>query len=89
MNPSRRARVDLRIVREDDPEHDRLIARGWRIVSRSWGARLTLADGADVSALEAALDAARRAGYVVRRLDAAYSIISGNHVPLWRFSFIP
>ncbi|WP_315213410.1 hypothetical protein [Actinomyces dentalis] len=27
MNPSRRARADPRIVREDDPEHDRLIAR--------------------------------------------------------------
>lgn len=57
MNPSRRARVDLRILREDDPEHDRLTNLGWRVVSRSWGARLTLADGADVSALEAALAA--------------------------------
>ena len=68
MNPSRCARPDLRILREDDPEHDRLIARGWRIVSRSWGARLTLTEDADVSALEAALAAARRAGYAVRRL---------------------
>lgn len=71
MNASRPASPDPRIVREDDPEHDRLIARGWRIVSRSWGARLTLADGADVSALEAAPAAARRAGYAVRRPDAA------------------
>ncbi len=43
MNASRPASPDPRIVREDDPEHDRLIARGRRIVSRSWGARPTLA----------------------------------------------
>ena len=71
MNPSRRARADPRIVREDDPEHARLTGLGWRVVSRSWGARLTLADDADVSALEAALAAVRRAGYAVRRLGGA------------------
>ena len=71
MNPPPSPRADLRIVREDDPEHARLTGLGWRVVSRSWGARLTLADDADVSALEAALAAVRRAGYAVRRLGGA------------------
>lgn len=58
----------LRILREDDPEHTRLLEAGWRVVSTSWGARLELEAGADTTVLERAVARARGAGYVVRLL---------------------
>lgn len=61
--------TNLRILREDDPEHAELLAQGWAITDRSWGARLTLDDDADLSALLQAVTTAEDAGYQVRRLE--------------------
>lgn len=60
----------IRILREDDPEHDRLLADGWRVVGTSWGARLALPDNADLTAYREAVAAAQGDGYAVERLSA-------------------
>lgn len=61
----------IRILREDDPEHARLLAEGWEVVATSWGARLHLGDDADLSPLLDAVAAAQDAGYEVLRLGPA------------------
>ena len=60
----------LRILREDDPQHELLVRRGWTIAHRSWGAHLTLPDHADLTALVEAVAAAQDAGYAVRPFRA-------------------
>ncbi|WP_194784770.1 GNAT family N-acetyltransferase [Actinomyces haliotis] len=60
----------IRILREDDPEHARLLAEGWEVVAESWGARLRLGDDADLSLLLDAVAVAQDDGYSVERLHA-------------------
>lgn len=62
---------DVLILREDDPEHDRRIAQGWTVIAESWGARLRLADDADLSRYFAAVADAQDAGYELARLTGA------------------
>ncbi|MCI7456048.1 hypothetical protein [Actinomyces urogenitalis] len=57
-----------RILREDDPEHAVLLAQGWTVTHRSWGARLVLAGDADLGPMVEAVAAAQAAGYELRRL---------------------
>ncbi|EEH65646.1 hypothetical protein HMPREF0058_1616 [Actinomyces urogenitalis DSM 15434] len=57
-----------RILREDDPEHAVLLAQGWTVTHRSWGARLVLAGDADLGPMVEAAAAAQAAGYELRRL---------------------
>lgn len=64
-NPS-----SARILRQDDPEHAELLAQGWTVTATSWGARLDLTAGSDLSVYDRAVSAARRAGYEVREVRA-------------------
>ncbi|MEX3566151.1 GNAT family N-acetyltransferase [Micrococcus endophyticus] len=68
ITPLPRADVDPRVVREDDAEAIRLQDAGWTQASTSWGARLHLADDADLAPYERRVAAVRAAGFQVRRL---------------------
>ncbi len=61
---------EQRILREDDPQHEVLLAQGWTVASRSWGARLVLEDDADLSRLVEAVAAVQESGYVLHRLTS-------------------
>lgn len=61
----------VRILREDSPELADLLAQGWRVVSSSWGARLTLSDDADLTIYRQAVTSAQQAGYEVRTVSPA------------------
>lgn len=54
---------EIRVLRQDDPRHDELIAQGWSIIATSWGARLHLDDGADLAPYRRLVARARTAGY--------------------------
>lgn len=58
----------MRVLRSDDPEAAVLLDAGARIVSESWGARLTVTPEV-LATCRAAVDAARVAGWTVRALD--------------------
>jgi GNAT superfamily N-acetyltransferase len=60
----------VRVLRSDDPEAARPLDAGARVVSESWGARLTVAPEVLV-ACRAAVDAVRAAGWTVRALAPA------------------
>jgi hypothetical protein len=59
-----------RVLREDDPLAVRLLADGWVVVHESWGARLTVPEGADEwgTHLEALVNVVRKRGWSVSRL---------------------
>ncbi len=57
----------VRVLRSDDPEAARLLDAGARIVSESWGARLTVTSEV-LAACRAAVDTVRKAGWTVRAL---------------------
>lgn len=59
----------VRVLRSDDPEAARLLEAGARVVSESWGARLTVTPGV-LAVCRAAVDVARSAGWTVRPLAA-------------------
>lgn len=61
---------EIRILREDDPEHDSLLAQGWEVVATSWGARLSLPDDADPAPLRRRIEEAESLGYRVLELGA-------------------
>jgi predicted GNAT family acetyltransferase len=97
VSPARHAATA--VVRDDDPRRAALEADGWTVVATSFGAELT-ADGADVTALHALVDAV--APVVVRPLgdgdaEAALDLDAGTagdypggpataHTPLTRAS---
>lgn len=68
MNPLPRPESDARVLREDNPEAAALLDAGWTVESTSWGARLHLADDADLGPYERRLQAATDQGLDVRRL---------------------
>ncbi|QYH36804.1 GNAT family N-acetyltransferase [Salinibacterium sp. M195] len=64
---------DVVIVREDDPRCSALEANGYRIVGRSWGARLRLAEKPDLRRLEQVVTKVQATGIVVQELDASFA----------------
>jgi len=59
---------DVRVLRSDDPEAQRLLDAGWRPVGESWGARLRLGEPPALGPLRALVARARDAGWTVREL---------------------
>lgn len=57
----------VRVLRSDDPEVARLLDAGGRVVSESWGARLTVTP-AVLATCRSAVDAAQATGRTVRAL---------------------
>ncbi|MEV8254725.1 GNAT family N-acetyltransferase [Rhodoglobus sp. NPDC076762] len=64
---------DVVIVREDDPRCSALEADGYRIVGRSWGARLRFADSPDLTRLEQVVTKVRATGIAIQELDAGFA----------------
>ncbi|QJC21164.1 GNAT family N-acetyltransferase [Arcanobacterium buesumense] len=68
LNPMIDVDGEPRICREDMPEVAQLRQAGWQVGSTSWGARLNLGDGADLSSYRDHVDAVIQAGFEMREL---------------------
>lgn len=71
MNPLPRRGAEARVLREDDSDAAALLDAGWSVESTSWGARLHLADDADLAPYEHRVRRAAEQGLEIRRLGAA------------------
>lgn len=65
--------ADVEVVREEDPRAGELLASGWRVVGRSWGARLRLDDDFDPASYRARIATVEASGYRIVELDARWA----------------
>lgn len=64
---------DSIVVRDDDPRCLELEREGYRVVGRSWGARLRLAEPLDLSSLEQMVAHVVDMGFAINELDASFT----------------
>jgi len=64
-------RVDVVIVREDDPRCSELEAEGYEVVGYSWGANLRFDESSDLAMFEERVRQARNEGFNIRELSTA------------------
>lgn len=74
MTPVAMPGAEARVLRQDTAEAAALQDAGWTVRSRSWGARLHLADDADLAPYRDLVAAAEAQGVEVRVLEAADSL---------------